>query len=80
LHTDDAGQKLIADQKYNFNFDHMAFTPAPDGAFNADHIKFLRLGFSGNLPVILQKVGGSEGLTASCAPLVETMRATFLRI
>jgi DNA repair protein RecO len=71
LYTDDTGSKLEADQTYSFNFDHMAFTPAPDGKFNADHIKFLRLGFSGNPPKILQKVQGSAELLKACLPLVQ---------
>jgi DNA repair protein RecO (recombination protein O) len=78
LQTDDAGQKLDAAAEYNFNHDRMAFTPNASGTFTADHIKFLRLGFSGNAPKILQKVQGSAGLANAAAPLVRAMLVTHM--
>ncbi|HET8708701.1 MAG TPA: DNA repair protein RecO [Candidatus Saccharimonadales bacterium] len=73
LSTDTAGQKLDADQTYNFNFDASAFVAAPDGRFTADHIKFLRLLFSPNQPKTLQKVQGSGSLIETISPLVQAM-------
>lgn len=43
LSTDTEGNKLAADQRYNFDFENMAFTPYSGGAYSADHIKVLRL-------------------------------------
>ncbi|HEY1835769.1 MAG TPA: DNA repair protein RecO [Candidatus Saccharimonadales bacterium] len=80
LQTDTAGQKLKPDEAYNFDFDKMAFAPDANGNFQADHIKFLRLGFSGNQPKILNQVQGSAKLTADCLPPVQTMLAAHLRI
>lgn len=73
LQTDAAGEKLQAGSKYDFSFDSMGFTPHASGRFNADHIKFLRLSFAGNLPQVLAKVQGSAGLVAAVAPLARTM-------
>ena len=80
LQTDDTGAKLDAAQTYDFNFDSMAFTPSDAGQFAATHIKFLRLGFSGHQPRILQKVQGIAGLAEACEPLIRTMRQTHLRL
>ncbi len=53
LKTDAAGNKLTAGQHYSFDFEAVAFTMHPEGHFSSDHIKFLRLIFSGNTPQIL---------------------------
>ena len=80
LQTDDLGHKLKPDKTYSFNLDKMAFAPDPNGKYQADHIKFLRLGFSGNPPKTLNQVQGSTGLAADCLPSVQTMLAAHLRI
>jgi DNA repair protein RecO (recombination protein O) len=73
LKTDSLGQALDAKQKYNFDLEKMAFVPAPAGRFNANHIKFLRLGFSNHQPKILQQVSGLEKLVGEVSPVVHTM-------
>jgi DNA repair protein RecO (recombination protein O) len=80
LHTDDSGNKLDADQTYIFNFDQVAFAQVPGAQFSADHIKFLRLGFSGNIPAVLQKVQGSPRFVQTLTPLIATMLGTHLRL
>jgi len=80
LQTDTTGQKLVADQTYNFSFDDMAFASSPQGRFTANHIKFLRLGFSGNTPKILNHIQSSPELTETCTPLVTTMLGTYIRV
>ncbi len=70
LQSDVSGIKLSADLTYNFDYDRMTFVAAADGTFSADTIKFLRLGFSGNSPKILQKVRGSAGLVTDSNQLV----------
>lgn len=74
LQTDTNGGKLVADAQYNFDFDHMAFVGAPDvGRFTADHIKVLRLAFSGNSAAVLQRVGNIKSLLQDIAPIVSQM-------
>ncbi|HSH55850.1 MAG TPA: DNA repair protein RecO [Candidatus Limnocylindrales bacterium] len=79
LETDVMGLKLAADQRYNFSFDDMAFMERPDGAFGADHIKFLRLGFRGIRPKGLQQIAGVDRLVADITPLVVTMLQMHVR-
>lgn len=80
LHTTTNGDKLAADQIYNFNLDDMAFSPHPEGRFTSDDIKFLRLVFSGNHPHVLAKVQASDNLTANNLSLVQTMLQTYIRL
>jgi recombinational DNA repair protein (RecF pathway) len=80
LKTDTAGNKLVANQPYSFDFDAVAFIVHPEGHFSSDHIKFLRLVFSGNSPQILSQISGLDGLLPDCMPLVQTMLQTYIRI
>lgn len=80
LQTTVAGQKLVAGQAYNFDYDDVAFTPRPDGSFTTDDLKFLRLLFSGNQPAILTKVEAGQDLAKHVLPLVQTMLQTYIRI
>jgi hypothetical protein len=80
LQTDVDSKKLLPNQTYNFDFEAMAFSLAPGGRFRANHIKLLRLGFSGNRPKILQQVNGVESLLTDIAPLVQTMLKTYIRV
>lgn len=79
LHTDPRGQKLVADKHYEFSFDDMAFMERPDGRFTADHIKFLRVGFSGTQPAVLQKIQGYDRLLQAVTPLIQTISQTYTR-
>jgi DNA repair protein RecO (recombination protein O) len=79
LQTDITGQKLQADQTYNFDFDAMTFAPHPSGHFQADQIKALRLLFDGHPPAKLQQVQGMGGLLPALAPLLRTAATTFIR-
>ncbi len=83
LQTDTAGDKLAVDLTYNFSFDDMAFTPvgtADDGRFNANQIKFLRLGFAGHQPKALVHIQDSAEQTKSVLSLVQTMLQTHIRL
>jgi DNA repair protein RecO (recombination protein O) len=79
LHTDDKGQKLQPDEKYAFDHERMLFSPSEQGNFTADHIKFLRLGFSPNKPIALNRVRQSVGLVGQLRPVVQSMFDNFLR-
>jgi len=78
LSSDTGGQKLAADQAYNFDTDAMAFAPHPQGPYKAGHIKFLRLVFSDNNPEGLSRVEGHDNLAANLLPLVETARGAYI--
>ncbi len=80
LHTERDGTKLQADERYEFSYDDMAFALNPRGMFTADHIKFLRVGFGGNAPAVMQKITGSDQLVRSVVPLVQTILQTYVRV
>jgi DNA repair protein RecO len=80
LSTDDQGKKLESDALYNFNFEAVAFTSADSGRFSTNHIKLLRLLFSGHTPEVLTQVQGSELLVKDIGPLIQTMRNSHIRI
>lgn len=73
LTIDNTGQKLVADQIYNFDFDSMSFAPHPKGRFNADHIKTLRLLIGNNNPANLSKISGIQETIKVCAPLLNSV-------
>lgn len=81
LQTDLTGQKLQASKEYNFYFDDMKFGEGSvKGAFGANTIKFLRLGFQAKNPHVLGKVEGVGGFTATVQPLVLSMLKSYVRI
>jgi DNA repair protein RecO (recombination protein O) len=80
LKTDTAGDRLVADQLYSFDFDAVSFMVHSEGRFSSDHIKFLRLIFSGNAPQILSQISGLDNLLPDCLLLVQTMLQTYIRI
>jgi DNA repair protein RecO (recombination protein O) len=73
LHTDSKGKTLQEGQTYRFNFDSMCFE-ADHGEYTAQHIKFLRLVFSGYAPQKLAQVQNLQGLISVCTPLLERIR------
>jgi DNA repair protein RecO len=79
LQSDTQGNKLSADAHYDFSFDDATFRLNPDGHFGANHIKFLRLGFGGNVPAVLGQIQGSEALIRDTTALVATMVASYVR-
>jgi DNA repair protein RecO (recombination protein O) len=80
LHTDTAGHKLTAGQKYTFDFENMHFTADSRGKFTADHIKFLRIGFSPNLAKTLSRVSQADKFTKALQPVVQSMLQAYIRI
>ncbi|HSD55601.1 MAG TPA: DNA repair protein RecO [Candidatus Saccharimonadales bacterium] len=77
MQTDDEGHRLEAGQKYQFNFDAMAFRAHPEGEFGAGHIKLLRLAFEGHSARFLANIQGVNRLTADCIPLSQHWAATY---
>lgn len=74
-----AGNRLQADQTYEFSLDDMAFTERPEGTFGANEIKFMRLVFSDVSPKVLAAVQKQGTYTELVAPLVRVMTADYLR-
>lgn len=79
LRTDSADKPLKTDQKYLFGYEEMSFSENPNGMFGADHIKYLRLVFSGNKPAILHQVRDAEDLIPSTLQLVQTILPSHIR-
>jgi DNA repair protein RecO (recombination protein O) len=80
LKTDILGRALQADVSYDFNFESMAFYESSQGSLAVNHIKFLRLGFSGHKPELLQKIRDVDALYPLTSPLVQTMFKTYIRL
>jgi DNA repair protein RecO (recombination protein O) len=78
LQTEPDGTKLAAGQAYEFSFDDSAFMNQPNGVFNTDDIKFLRIVFSGNVPGTLAKVMGASDLVARNSRLVTFMQQQYI--
>lgn len=79
LQTDTAGSKLAPGQKYNFDFDEMAFSPHPSGRYSTDHIKVLRLCFSQPSPQVIHRVDGAGQLLPKIQPLIKTIADLYLQ-
>ncbi len=80
LHTDAKGQKLVPDQRYGFDLDSMAFVPLGQGRYRADHIKYLRIGFSAAQPRVLQQITGIDKLLKDTRELVEAMASQYAHV
>ncbi len=80
LHTDTSGQKLSPGQKYSLDFEKMRFSPDGWGSFNADHIKFLRLGFGPHTAKALNRIKNSSRLSQSLQPSVQSMLQAHIRV
>jgi DNA repair protein RecO (recombination protein O) len=80
LTTDTNGDKLAADQAYNFDLDAMTLTPHAQGSLNTGHIKVLRLIFDHHKPSQLQKVQDIDQAFKKIAPLVRAMLTDHIRI
>jgi DNA repair protein RecO (recombination protein O) len=82
LATDCAGNKLDVDSNYKFDFDEMCFDhdKSGQGAFNSNHIKFLRLGFAAAKPQILHKVEDSKKISGQIVPLIQSLLQNSIRV
>jgi len=80
LVTDTTDTELQTDKLYSFDFDSMAFAEHPTASFTAAHIKVLRLLFNVTDLGTLRQVQGIAELLPDIAPLLFTMRQTYLHI
>jgi DNA repair protein RecO len=74
LYTDNEGSKLEASSNYDFDFERMQFAKKERGKFNANHIKFLRLGFSSAHPHILSRVNKKSALVKMALSFVKSLQ------
>ncbi len=81
LLTLSSGQKLDIKHSYDFDFENFTFySSANTNIYSANEIKFLRLMFSVNNPLILQQVEGVSDLIIKLLPMVQTMFSSYIRI
>ncbi len=73
LRNDTTGKPLQGEKLYHFEVDRMGFTEHPEGVYNADHIKLLRLAFSLDDVHKLAAVGGVEKVSESMQALASSM-------
>lgn len=70
--SDSRGVKLDPDSRYEFDFESVAFTPKPDGPFDRNHLKVLKL-LAHNSPQAMAAVQGIGPYAEDLAPLVRAM-------
>lgn len=81
LQTDTNGDPLDKSKTYSFDFNRMAFQPAKSkSGLSASYIKFLRLNLGSNQPRVINRIEGSAQLSKACAPLVNSILQTFIRL
>lgn len=80
LSADTNGQKLSAEQAYDFDFESMAFVPRNDGRCADADIKVLRLLFSGHEPSNIAKVQGLKDRMAAARSVVVMMSRSLLAL
>jgi len=73
LITDSEGNKLDANQKYAFGFEEMAFSMQPNGPFQANHIKMLRLAITASSASKLTNVQDADKVVISLGQLSRSM-------
>lgn len=80
LHTNSTGAKLADSKTYNVDFEQMCLVPASRGPLSVNHIKFMRLGFRAGKPQTIHRIKNAASLAEACAPIIQTMLRTHLRI
>ncbi len=80
MRVDSTGNQLKEAGKYIFSYDDMVFNSHPEGLYEGNDIKFLRLVFSGNSPKLLQQVKGIEKLIKPSQILIQTILPNHIRV
>jgi len=83
LNIDVNGQKLEIQNSYDFHMDQMRFAQAHqerEGAFDCNHIKFLRLAAAAERPHLLQRINNAAKLSDATNTLVQSMLANYVRV
>jgi DNA repair protein RecO len=80
LQTDTNGKHLKIDSIYEFDFDAVSFRDYSRGRFSAEHIKVLRLLFSGTDIQVLNRIEDFEPLLEFVEPIVSVLFSTYTRV
>jgi DNA repair protein RecO (recombination protein O) len=80
LTTSVEGEKLLPDERYEFDFEAVAFRNGEEGGFGANEIKFLRLLFAETTPKMLISVEQADRYAEALEPFVTTLRHDYLRV
>lgn len=75
--TDLAGKALDQEANYQFDYESVSFAEHPDGAFDKNHIKVLRV-LSLNDAKIVNKITGINKYCEDIAPLVRSLAANYI--
>lgn len=73
LYSDADNKPLAVGQTYNFSYDDMNFCVDHTGRFTANHLKYLRLAFSGNSAKLLSQVQGGDILLPELLQITQTL-------
>lgn len=79
LETTTDSKKLSHKNNYNFDLSKMSFSPQPNGSYQANHIKLLRL-VNNNSPAKLQKIKDMTEQVKVCCRLSASMRKNTLHL
>jgi DNA repair protein RecO (recombination protein O) len=79
LQTETSGEKLSSDGSYEFSVDDAALVRNVHGNLCADDIKFMRLLFGGNQPVVLANIVGIKTRVETAEPFVRLMQQHYIR-
>ncbi len=80
LQTDTEAQKLQADGRYLFDFEHMAFRTQKGAPFTANHIKLLRLAYATDQPLALKQVTDAAKCASEALKLATNLLRQQIRI
>lgn len=80
LRADSSGLPLSQNSKYTFDYDTMAFQPAEQGIYQANHIKLLSLGIRAKQPAILTKVQNAKDLLPELLILAKAISTSQVHI
>lgn len=80
LHTDVTGERLKVQAKYEFDFDAVSFRKNTQGRFMSEHIKVLRLLFSGTDIQVMNRIEDFERLLEFAEPIVSVLFSTYTRV
>ena len=70
LSTDDNGDPLREDVRYNYDESQGVFTRSERGTYTSTHIKFLRVASAKN-PAVIAQIGGAEAIIDDCLWIAE---------
>lgn len=74
---DHTGKALHAEDRFTFDYDSVAFRPDPQGPYDKNHLKVLKL-LAFNSPQAVANVSGIAGYCETLAPLIRSLRQQYI--